>query len=1141
MSSKFKEYSELNLLSITNNIMKFWNKNNIFMKSISFRNKSPFYIFYEGPPSANGSPGIHHVFSRTIKDIICRYQTLKGKKVQRRAGWDTHGLPVELEVEKKLSITKEDIGNNISIEEFNKNCKKFVSYNINTWNKLTELMGFWVDSKNPYITYKSKYIESIWWLLKKLYKKKYLYKDYTIQPYSPAAGTGLSSHELNLPDTYKKVIDLTITAQFKAKKETLPKSLQKINEDIYFLAWTTTPWTLPSNTALSVNPDIEYTVIITYNKYTFLRLCIIIADKLINKQLSNIFFKVKNKKEFESYRNNLKNRIPFLSLKKIKGKELIGSRYYQLISWFLPYKNIENAFKVVADNFVNIDEGTGIVHIAPTFGINDFFIAKKYNIPMMLILNKVGDPIPIVDLNGKFIKNNLLPNNFSGRYVRDEYIKNNKKEYNSVNLELVQQLKIENKAFNIENYQHLYPHCWRTSKPILYYPINSWIIKTTNIKEKMIDLNKLINWIPNSIGKKRFNNWLSNISDWNISRSRYWGSPIPIWRTDDGKEEIVIGSIKELFLEIEKSIKKGFMKKNPFEKFIIGDMNDKNYEMIDLHKHIVDKIILTSSYGTPMKRESDLVDVWFDSGAMPYASLHYPFENKEIIDNKKIFPADFVAEGIDQTRGWFYTMHVISCIIFDSIAFKNVICNGLVLDKDGQKMSKSKNNTIDPFEILSKYGADCIRWYIISNKSLWENIKFDLKYINDINRKFFGTLYNAYSFFSLYANIDNFKYKENNIPLNERIEIDQWILSKLNNLIKKIDYYYNNYNITLVARYLNDFVIEKLSNWYIRLCRRRFWKSEYTKDKISAYQTLYTCLIVISKLSAPIAPFFTDRLYKDLNIITKKENFESVHLTDFPIWDKKIINNELEKCVFLTQNIISIAFSIRKRENIKVRQPLSRIKIFLKKEKLNNYLNSSIKWISQEVNVKKVFFTEKNNNSDVLIKRIKINYKLLGPKFGKHIQLISKKLEKFNQEEISNFEIRKKCNLLINNQNIVIFLNEINIITENVKGWSVLSNQDITVALDTNLNQDLLNECFLRSLINNIQRLRKKLKFKIIDKIYVYIDIISSLKTYIENNKEYTCKEILAYDIFFIPLNNEKSFFNIEGYQVKILLKKNKI
>lgn len=1140
MSSKFKEYSNLDLLSITNDIMKFWNKKNIFMKSILFRNKSPFYIFYEGPPSANGMPGIHHILSRTIKDIICRYQTLKGKKVQRRAGWDTHGLPIELEVEKKLSITKEDIGKNISIKKFNENCKNFVIYNIKLWNKVTELMGFWVDAKNPYITYKSKYIESIWWLLKELYKKKSLYKDYTIQPYSPAAGTGLSSHELNLPDTYKKVNDLTITVQFKAKKNTLPKSLKDINEDIYFLAWTTTPWTLPSNTALSIGIDIEYTAIITYNKYTFLPLCIIIADKLIKKQLSNIFFEVKNKKEFEYYSNNIQNKIPYLCLKKIIGKELIGSKYYQLINWVLPYKNVKNAFKIVEDDFVNIDEGTGIVHIAPTFGINDFFIAKKYNIPMMLVLNKRGDIVPIVDINGKFLNDdNILPSNFRGRYVRDEYIKN--KEDISVNKELIKELKNENKAFNIENYNHLYPHCWRTSKPILYYPINSWIIRTNKIKEKMVDLNKSINWIPNTIGKKRFNNWLSNVSDWNISRSRYWGSPIPIWRTDDGKEEIIIGSIKELYIEIEKSIKKGFMDKNPFKNFIIGDMNDENYENVDLHKHIVDNIILTSSYGRPMRREPDLVDVWFDSGAMPYASLHYPFENKELIDNKIMFPADFVAEGIDQTRGWFYTMHVISSIIFDSISFKNVICNGLVLDKYGQKMSKSKNNTINPFKILSTYGADSIRWYMISNKALSENIKFDLKSINDINKKFFGTLYNTYSFFALYANIDNFKYKENDISLYERIDIDQWILSKLNNLIKIVDNYYFNYNITLAARYINDFVIEDLSNWYIRICRRRFWKSGYTKDKISAYQTLYTCLIIISKLSAPIAPFFSDRLYKDLNNITKKEDFESVHLTIFPIENKLFINNTLEKCVFLTQKIISIAFSIRKRENIKVRQPLSRIKIFLYKKKLNNYLNSSIQWISKEINVKEVVFIDKNDNSDILIKRIKINYKLLGPKFGKDVKLISKKLDNFTQEEISNLEIKKKCNIIINNKNITILLNEINIITENVKGWSVLTDKGITVALDINLNKELLNECFLRSLINNIQRLRKKLKFNIIDKIYVYLDIIPSLKQYIEYNKKFLCKEIFAYDILFIDLNNEKSFFNIEGYEVKILLNKNKI
>lgn len=1140
MSLKFKEYNKFDLLSITNNIMKDWNKNNIFMKSISFRKESPLYIFYEGPPSANGMPGIHHILSRTIKDIICRYQTLKGKQVQRKAGWDTHGLPIELEVEKKLSIIKEDIGKRISIKDFNQYCENFVLNNIKAWNKLTELMGFWVDYQNPYITYKSKYIESIWWLLKKLYKKQALYKDYTIQPYSPAAGTGLSSHELNLPDTYKTITDLTITVQFKIQKVTLPKILQNINEDIYFLAWTTTPWTLPSNTALAVNPDIEYITIITYNQYTYLPICIIIAEKLVKKQLSTIFFQVKNKEEFQKYYNNFDNGIPYLPLIKIQGKDLMGSKYEQLIPWVSPYRNNENAFQVVIDNFVNIDEGTGIVHIAPTFGINDFLIAKKYNIPMMLVLNKDGDPIPIVDMHGKFIEDNRLPHKFIGCYIREEYSNTPDKEIN-LNLALVEKLKNENKAFKIEYYQHLYPHCWRTSKPILYYPTHSWLIKTTKFKEKMIDLNQSINWIPNTIGKKRFNNWLSNISDWNISRSRYWGSPIPIWRTNDGKEEIIIGSIKELILEIEKSIKIGFMKKNPFTKFIIGDMSETNYDNINLHKHILDNVILTSSSGMPMKRESDLIDVWFDSGAMPYASVHYPFENKELIDNQKIFPSDFVAEGLDQTRGWFYTMHAISSILFDSIPFKNVIVNGLILDKNGQKMSKSKNNTINPFQILSNYGADCIRWYMISNKALWENIKFDINIINNINKKFFNTLYNTYSFFALYANIDNFKYQEQNIDFNQRIDIDKWILSKINNLIKIVDDYYDNYNITLAARSIYHFVIDDLSNWYIRICRRRFWKNEYTKDKISAYQTLYTCLIIISKLSAPIAPFFADRLFKDLNNITKQENFESVHLTKFPIYNNKYINNILETCVMLTQNIISLAFAIRKKENLKVRQPLNIIKVFCDIDQLTNYLDSVIQWIIQEVNVKKVVFITQTNNSDIFIKRIKINYKILGPKFGKDIKLINKELNTFSQQDISNLEEKKQCILLINNKKIIIYSNEINIITENMKGWSVLSHQELTVALDTTINQELLNECFIRSLINNIQKLRKKLNFKVIDKIYVYIDIISSLKKYIIQNKAFLCQEILAYDIFCIDLNDQISYFNIEGYQVKILLKKNKI
>lgn len=1138
MSTLFKEYKKLNFKILTEDIRRYWEINKIFQKSISTRKSNHSYTFYEGPPSANGMPGIHHVMSRMIKDIICRYKTLKGKQVQRKAGWDTHGLPVELSVEKELGIVKEDIGKKISIEDYNKICKSSVMRYTSLWNKLTSLIGFWLDINNPYITYETKYMESIWWLIKQLYQKGLLYKGYKVQPYSPSAGTGLSSHELNLPGTYKDITDISITVQFKSKIETLPKKLQNISKNIYFLAWTTTPWTLPSNTALAVGANIEYAIIITYNQYTFFPICVILAKNLIYKHFLDKYFLVTDIQEYKNYQK-FDKKIPYLIIDVFNGKEIFGCRYEQLLPWAFPSQNINNAFQVVLDDFVNIDEGTGIVHIAPTFGIEDSIIAKKYNIPSMLVLDNNNYYSPLVDLQGRFLK--ILPKNFAGRYIKNEYSKVKQINKSSIDIEIAILLKSENKVFKTEKYKHSYPHCWRTEKPILYYPLNAWFIKTTSIKKRMIELNNTIQWIPKSTGERRFGNWLENINDWNLSRSRYWGIPLPIWRTKEGDEEYVIGSIAELISKIEKSVEKGFMTTNPFKNFIIGNMSKENYEQIDLHKHILDKIVLVSSSGKFMKRESDLIDVWFDSGAMPYASLHYPFENQDYIDNKISFPADFIAEGVDQTRGWFYTLHAISCMLFDSVAFKNVISHGLVLDKFGHKMSKSKGNTINPFDVLEIYGPDATRWYMISNSLSWENLKFDLEGIEQVRRKFFNTLYNTYSFFVLYANIDKFQYKEKDIPIKDRDDIDRWILSELHILIQQVDHYYTNYNPTKSARVISDFVINNLSNWYVRFSRRRFWKGEYTKDKISAYQTLYICLLTVSKLASPIAPFFMDQLYQDLNMPVKKENFESVHLAYFPNYDYTIIDNKLGNCMEVTKQIISMVFSLRKKEKIKVRQPLQKLMILSTNNITDLHLENVFHWIKQETNIKEINFLDPKKFSKVLVKYIKPNYKILGPRLGKKIKKIAKIIDKFTQEDIENFEQKKVYKIFIDNEYVDILLNEVDIITKNIKDWSVSSINGLTIALDINLTDILKQEGLVRSLINYIQKLRKEKGFHVTDKIIIYINGPLILQKVIENNKFYICAETLASNLLLNYKIDNNIFFNIEGHKTMMFIEKSNV
>ena len=1134
MSAKFPEYKGLNLPNAAKEMLKYWEDNNIFEKSVTTREGSKPFVFFEGPPSANGLPGVHHVLARAIKDIFPRYKTMKGFQVKRKAGWDTHGLPIELGVEKELGITKEDIGKNISVEEYNAACRKAVMRYTDIWNDLTQKMGYWVNMDDPYITYEPKYMESVWWLLKQIYEKNLMYKGYTIQPYSPKAGTGLSSHELNQPGTYQDVTDTTVVAQFKAIKETLPDFLQNQGE-VYFLAWTTTPWTLPSNTALTVGPKIEYVLVETFNQYTFEPTKVILAKKLVVKQFGGKNnFKVDDLKHLQQY-NSGDKKIPYCIIKEFVGKDLVGIKYEQLLQYVLPNDNPQDAFRVISGDFVTTEDGTGIVHTSPTFGADDALVAKQATpeIPPMLIKDENDNLVPLVDLQGKFVKE---LGEFGGKYVKNEYYKEGEAPEKSIDVELAIKLKEENKAFKVEKYKHSYPNCWRTDKPILYYPLDSWFIKVTDVKERMHELNKTINWKPASTGEGRFGNWLANANDWNLSRSRYWGIPLPIWRTEDKKEEICIGSVAELKAEIQKSIDAGIISEDIFANFEVGNMSDENYATIDLHKNIVDQIILVSPSGKPMERESDLIDVWFDSGSMPYAQWHYPFENKELVDGNKSFPADFIAEGVDQTRGWFYTLHAIGTMVFDSVAYKNVVSNGLVLDKNGQKMSKRLGNATNPFETLETYGADATRWYMISNANPWDNLKFDKDGIEEVKRKFFGTLYNTYSFFSLYTNIDGFSYAEKDIPLNERPELDRWILSELHTLIKKVDKFYEEYEPTKAARAISDFTQDYLSNWYVRLSRRRFWKGDYQQDKISAYQTLYTCMLTIAKIGAPIAPFFMDKLYLDLNAVSQKENFESIHLADFPVFEEIYIDKALERKMEDAQTISSLVLSLRAKEKIKVRQPLQKIMIPVENEEQKLSILAVANLIKHEVNIKEIELLE--DASDILVKQIKPNFKTLGPKFGKEMKVIANSIQNFTKEDILKIELEGKISIELEEKIINLELSDVEISSKDIEGWLVANEGSITVALDVTISEELRKEGIARELINRIQNARKDSGLDVTDRIKLTVLKFKDLEESINKNKEYIMSETLTDELVFVDQLIEGSAIEFDTIKSKILINK---
>jgi isoleucyl-tRNA synthetase len=1151
MSTKFREYKGLDLPTVASEVLEFWKKQNIFEQSVTSREGNPPFVFFEGPPSANGLPGIHHVMARAIKDIFCRYKTQKGFQVKRKAGWDTHGLPVELGTEKELGITKEDIGKTISVEEYNEACKRTVMRYTDVWNDLTEKMGYWVDMEDPYVTYKSKYMESVWWLLKQIYNKDLLYKGYTIQPYSPKAGTGLSSHEVNQPGSYRDVTDTTVVAQFKSLPPTPSEggganSLAKAFRisppsgelEGAFLAWTTTPWTLPSNTALTVGPKIDYVLIRTFNQYTFEPITVILAKNLVSKQFDKKFYQTENDEDFESFKSvppSGARGLPYQILAECKGADLVGIRYEQLMPLALPYQNPENAFRVIAGDFVTTEDGTGIVHTAPTFGADDAKVAAAAipEVPPMLVLDENGNPVPLVDLQGRFIQG---LGNYSGKYVKNEYYNEGEAPERSADVEIAIQLKEENKAFKVEKYVHSYPHCWRTDKPILYYPLDSWFIKVTEIKDRMFDLNETINWKPKATGEGRFGNWLKNANDWNLSRSRYWGIPLPIWRTEDGTEEILIGSVEELYNEIEKSIAAGFQSENPFKGFVVGNMSEENYDLVDLHKNVVDNIVLVSPSGKVMKRESDLIDVWFDSGAMPYAQWHYPFS--PLTPEGEIPPiADFIAEGVDQTRGWFYTLHAIGTLVFDKIAYKNVVSNGLVLDKNGQKMSKRLGNAVDPFTTLAEYGPDATRWYMISNANPWDNLKFDIEGVAEVRRKFFGTLYNTYSFFALYANIDGFKYAEAEIPLNERPEIDRWILSELHTLIKTVDEAYADYEPTKAARAISDFVQENLSNWYVRLCRRRFWKGEYGTDKIAAYQTLYTCLLNVAKLSAPIAPFFMDKLYRDLTQATHTEPFESVHLAKFPVAVENFVDKSLESKMMKAQTVSSLVLSLRKKEMIKVRQPLQKVMIPILDEKQRAEIEAVSDLIKAEVNVKEIELLD--DASGVLVKQIKPNFKTLGPRFGKDMGLISKAIQSFSPEQINEIDAKGELMLDISGKTITLTSEEVEISSQDIPGWLVANANGITVALDITISEELKQEGIARELVNRIQNIRKDSGFEVTDKIKVQIQRNGELEQAIKSNEKYIKDETLTDTLLFVDALQKGITIEFDEIKTTILISKN--
>ncbi|MDM1347148.1 isoleucine--tRNA ligase [Myroides marinus] len=1133
MSTKFTEYKNLDMSGVASEMLEFWKEQSIFEKSISTREDNKPFVFFEGPPSANGKPGIHHVMARAIKDIFCRYKTQKGYQVKRKAGWDTHGLPVELGTEKELGITKEDIGTKITVEEYNQACKRTVMRYTDLWNDLTEKMGYWVDMNDPYVTYKSKYMESVWWLLKQIYDKDLLYKGYTIQPYSPKAGTGLSSHEINQPGAYKDITDTTIVAQFKAIDETLPAFLQGFGT-IHFLAWTTTPWTLPSNTALTVGPKIDYVLVKSFNQYTGEAINVVLGKPLVGKQFAGKFAAVETEEELNAYKEGDK-KIPYLVVKEFKGADLVGTKYEQLLPYTLPYQNPENAFRVIAGDFVTTEDGTGIVHTAPTFGADDAKVAKEATpeVPPMLILDADENPVPLVDLQGRFVKE---MGDLAGKYVKNEYYDDGQAPERSVDVEIAIRLKEENKAFKVEKYVHSYPHCWRTNKPVLYYPLDSWFIKITEVKDRMFELNEEVNWKPKATGEGRFGNWIKNANDWNLSRSRFWGIPLPIWRSEDKTEELVVGSVEELMKEIDKSMAAGIQTTNPFEGFVVGDMSEENYDLVDLHKNVVDNIVLVSPSGKPMRRESDLIDVWFDSGSMPYAQWHYPFENKELIDNNQSYPADFIAEGVDQTRGWFYTLHAIATLVFDTKAYKNVVSNGLVLDKNGLKMSKSLGNTVDPFETLAEHGPDATRWYMISNANPWDNLKFDLDGITEVRRKFFGTLYNTYNFFALYANIDGFKYEEKDIPLADRPEIDRWILSELNTLVQRVDEFYAEYEPTKAARAITDFVTENLSNWYVRLCRRRFWKGEYAQDKIAAYQTLYTCLLTVSKLGAPIAPFFMDKLYRDLTLATHGESFESVHLANFPEFKEEFVDKALESRMQKAQIISSLVLSLRKKEMIKVRQPLQRVMIPVLDVNQKNEILAIADLIKAEVNVKEIELLD--DASGILVKQIKPNFKTLGPRFGKDMGLIANKIQGFGQEEIAELERKGEITLDISDKSVNLTVADVEITSQDIEGWLVANEGGLTVALDITISPELRKEGISRELVNRIQNIRKDSGLEVTDKITVKILEEKEIKEAVLANEDYIKSETLTHTLEFVTELSEGVDVEFDELKTRVLILK---
>ena len=1115
----FPTYSHLDLPATAEEIASFWDEHLTFEASVSTREGRPPFVFYEGPPSANGLPGIHHVLARALKDIFCRYKTQQGFQVKRKAGWDTHGLPVELGVEKELGITKEDIGKTISVSEYNDACREAVMRYTDVWNDLTKKMGYWVDMEDPYITYTSKYMESVWWLLSTLYKKGLIYKGYTVQPYSPMAGTGLSSHELNQPGCYRDVSDTSITAQFETLDDTLPAALRS-DTPLHILAWTTTPWTLPSNTALTVGPKISYAVVHTFNQYTFEPIRVLLAEKLISKQFGKKYVQAENQAALNAYSQGDKT-IPFLITQQIKGVDLVGIRYKQLWNLSpLPYENSQDAFRIISGDFVTTEDGTGIVHTAPTFGADDAKVAKEAipPIPPLLILDENENPVPLVDLQGKFRTEVGL---VGGKFIKNEFYPEGEAPEKSVDVEIAIRLKEENKAFKVEKYVHSYPHCWRTDAPVLYYPLDSWFIKVQGHKDRMVGLNKTIQWKPAKTGEGRFGNWLANANDWNLSRSRFWGIPLPIWRTTEGGETRVIGSVQELKEAADEAVAAGLMIKNPFEGFAGDDMSDSNYDKVDLHKDTVDDLVLLSESGKPMYRESDLIDVWFDSGAMPYAQWHYPFENKEKVDGGGAFPADYIAEGVDQTRGWFYTLHTIATLVFDSVAYKNVVSNGLVLDKNGQKMSKRLGNAVDPFETLKTYGPDATRWYMISNANPWDNLKFDVAGIEEVKRKFFGTLYNTYAFFSLYANIDGFKFEEAAIPRQERPEIDQWILSELHTLIQNTTNHFDAYEPTRACRAISHFVTEDLSNWYVRLCRRRFWKGSYEADKIAAYQTLYECLVSVAKLIAPVAPFYADRLYQDLNSITQQDTASSVHLAYYPKSNNAFINPALEQKMQRAQKITSLVLSLRKREKIKVRQPLQRIMVPVLDDLERQQVAATSSLIASEVNVKQVELLD--DTSSILVKEVKPNFKTLGPRFGKDMKLVVQAIQALSDTQVQTLEKEGALKLNLDGKEIILAADDVVISSKDVSGWLVLSEQGVTVALDIQMNESLLLEGLARELVNRLQNIRKDLGFDVTDTISLTLRENDALAAVLKQNKTYIQNEILATSITLVKDELEAS------------------